>query len=62
MVGGVLAFALATVLPPGIPLQLLPYARSLITLGGIVLAALAGSAISLRRIVRVDPATAISRA
>jgi putative ABC transport system permease protein len=59
--GGVLAFGLAAVLPPGIPLQLLPM-RALLTLAGIVIAALAGSAISLRRIVRVDPATAISRA
>ncbi len=61
VVGGLLACALAAVLPAGIPLQLLPM-RALVTLAGIVLAALAGSAISLRRIVRIDPATAISRA
>jgi putative ABC transport system permease protein len=61
VIGGVLAVALAAVLPPGIPLQLLPY-RVVFTLVGIVLAALLGSAISLRRIIRIDPSTAISRA
>ncbi len=60
-IGGALALALAAALPPGIPLQLLPY-RAGFTLVGIVLAALLGSAISLRRIIRIDPGTAISRA
>jgi putative ABC transport system permease protein len=59
--GGVLTYGLSLALPPGIPLELLPE-RALITLVGIVLAALVGSAISLRRIVGIDPATAINRA
>lgn len=61
VVGGVLAFGFARLLPADIPLQLLP-TRAAITLAGVVLAALAGSAISLRRIARVEPASAISRA
>ena len=58
LVGATLALALATILPKGIPLQLLP-GRALITFLGVLVAALAGSAISLRRIIRIDPATAI---
>ncbi len=58
LVGGVLAYALAAVLPPGIPLQLLP-GRALLTFVGVLAASLLGSAISLRRITRIDPATAI---
>jgi len=57
-VGAALAFALSAILPKGIPLQLLP-GRALITFVGVLVAALAGSAISLRRIIRIDPATAI---
>ena len=56
--GGVLAVALAQVLPASIPLQLLP-GRALIIFVGVLLAALAGSAASLRRVIRIDPATAI---
>jgi putative ABC transport system permease protein len=56
--GAVLAFALARVLPEGIPLELLPV-RAALTFAGVLAAALLGSAISLRRIIRVDPATAV---
>lgn len=56
--GGVLALALAQVVPDGVPLELLP-SRAVFTLVGVLGAALVGSAISLRRIVRVDPATAV---
>ena len=58
VVGAVLAFGLAAILPVGIPLQLLP-GRAALTFAGVLVAALAGSAISLRRIIRIDPATAI---
>jgi putative ABC transport system permease protein len=61
VVGGLLALGLAAVVPAGIPLQLLP-TRAAITLVGVLVAALVGSAISLGRIVRADPAAAISRA
>jgi putative ABC transport system permease protein len=61
VVGGLLTLGLAAVVPAGIPLQLLP-ARAAVTLVGVLAAALVGSAISLRRIVRADPASAISRA
>jgi putative ABC transport system permease protein len=59
--GGVLALGLAAIVPADIPLELLP-GRAALTFAGVVLAALAGSAISLRRIIRVDPASPISRA
>jgi putative ABC transport system permease protein len=58
VLGGLLAVALAQVVPAGIPLELLP-SRALFTLAGVLGAALVGSAISLRRIIRVDPATAV---
>lgn len=58
VVGGVLALALAAILPQGIPLELLP-GRALLTFVGVLGAALAGSAISLRRIIQIDPAIAI---
>jgi putative ABC transport system permease protein len=61
VVGGVLAIGLAAVVPADLPLELLP-GRAALTFAGVVLAALAGSAISLRRIVRVDPASPISQA
>jgi putative ABC transport system permease protein len=61
VIGGVLTIALAAVIPKGVPLQLLPF-RAAFTLAGVVFAALVGSAISLRRIIRIDPATAIGTA
>jgi putative ABC transport system permease protein len=49
-------------LPPGaIPYQLLP-SRVVISSVSLVLAAIVGSAFSLRRVLRVDPASAIGRA
>ena len=46
LVGGAVAYGFARLLPADIPLQLLP-ARAVITLAGVVLAALAGSACGL---------------
>ena len=56
--GGVLTLVLAQVIPPEVPLQLLPKRAVFIAIG-IVVTALIGSAISFRRIVRIDPASAV---
>ncbi len=56
--GGALTFALARVIPPEVPVELLPK-RAVFTAVGIVATALIGSAISFRRIVRIDPASAV---
>lgn len=60
-IGSALAAGAAAVLPAGIPLQLIP-SRFLFTFVGLVVAAVLGSAISLRRVTRVDPASAIGTA
>jgi putative ABC transport system permease protein len=56
--GSLLALALALALPAEVPLQLTP-GRFVFTFIGLLVAAVLGSAISLRRVVRVDPASAI---
>ena len=62
VVGTGFAALLDVVLPPGaIPYQLLP-SRVAISSVALVLAAIVGSAFSLRRVLRVDPASAIGRA
>jgi putative ABC transport system permease protein len=61
IVGGALTFALAVVIPDTVPLQLSP-GRVLFTAVGLVVTALVGSAISFRRIVRIDPASAVGGA
>ena len=62
VVGAGFAVLLDVVLPPGaIPYQLLP-SRVAISGVALVLAAIVGSAFSLRRVLRVDPASAIGRA
>ena len=62
MVGAGFAVLLDVVFPPGaIPYQLLPR-RVAISGVALVLAAIVGSAFSLRRVLRVDPASAIGRA
>lgn len=61
-VGTFFAVLLDVVLPPGaIPYQLLP-SRVVISSVSLVLAAIVGSTFSLRRVLRVDPASAIGRA
>jgi excisionase family DNA binding protein len=60
-IGSGFALLLARTLPPGtIPYQLLP-SRLIISSVALVLAAVVGSAFSLRRVLRVDPASAIGR-
>jgi putative ABC transport system permease protein len=62
VIGSAFAVLLDAVLPPGtIPYQLLP-TRVIVSCGSLVLAAIVGSAFSLRRVLRVDPASAIGRA
>ena len=48
----------AAALPAKVPLQLVP-GRFVFTFVGVLVAAVLGSAISLRRVTRIDPASAI---
>ena len=61
LIGSALAIAAAAAVPAKVPLQLEP-SRFLFTFIGVVAAAALGSAISLRRVTRVDPASAIGTA
>jgi len=62
VIGGVVAFVLDVALPPGtLPYELL-VTRVVISTVALEVAAIAGSAFSLRRVLRVDPASAIGRA
>jgi len=61
VIGGVLAFVGDALLPGDIPLQLTP-GRYAFTFVALVVAAVLGSAISLRRVTRIDPASAIGSA
>lgn len=58
VLGGLLTLGLLQAVPDGIPLQLEP-SRAFSTLALITVAAVAGALVSLRRIVRIDPAAAI---
>jgi putative ABC transport system permease protein len=58
IIGSLLAMGAAAALPSGVPLQLVP-SRFISTFIGLLFAAVLGSAISLRRVTRVDPASAI---
>jgi len=58
IVGGLITLGLAAVIPAAIPLDL-EIRRAVITLLGLIVTALIGSAISFRRVVRIDPATAV---
>lgn len=57
-VGGVAALAFVAVLPADLPVRLEP-ARALLVAGGTLLTAVGGGLLTLRRILRVDPAAAI---
>jgi putative ABC transport system permease protein len=62
VVGTAFATLLDVLLPPGsIPYQLLP-SRVVVSGVALLVAAIVGSAFSLRRVLRVDPASAIGRA
>lgn len=56
--GALLTLGLLQIVPDGIPLQLEP-SRAVATLVSITVAAVVGALVSLRRIVRIDPAAAI---
>ena len=58
VLGGLLTLGLLQILPDGIPLQLEP-SRAVSTFASITVAAVVGALVSLRRIVRIDPASAI---
>ncbi|MFM7253196.1 MAG: ABC transporter permease [Ilumatobacteraceae bacterium] len=60
-IGSLLAFGAVAGLPPGVPLQLTS-GRFVSTFVGLLVASVLGSAISLRRVTRVDPASAIGTA
>ena len=60
-VGSLLAVGASAALPAKVPLQLVPN-RFVFTFVGLLVAAVLGSAISLRRVTRVDPASAIGTA
>ena len=56
--GGALTFLLSLGIPPGVPIRLEP-GRALTTAVLLVVASALGAALSLRRITKIDPATAI---
>ena len=58
VLGGILTLGLLQIVPDGIPLQLEP-SRAASTLASVTVAAVVGALVSLRRIVRIDPASAI---
>ncbi len=58
LIGGACAFLLSLAIPPQVPIQL-TVSRAVFVAVGILLMALIGGAISLRRIVKVDPASVI---
>jgi putative ABC transport system permease protein len=58
VVGALLTLVLAALLPDTIPLRVEP-SRAVTTLLGVLATAIVGGAVSLRRIARVDPASAI---
>jgi putative ABC transport system permease protein len=58
VVGGVVALGLDRLIPPEVPLVVTP-GRAVFVAVGIFVAAVIGGAVSLRRIIRIDPASAI---
>lgn len=58
IIGSLLALAAAAALPAGVPLTLTT-SRFVFTFLGLLVASVLGSAVSLRRVTRVDPASAI---
>lgn len=58
-VGGLLTFLLSLAVPPAVPVQFEPSRATQVVLG-VLVASVAGSAVSLRRVIKVDPADAIS--
>lgn len=59
VLGGVISLGLAQVVPPDIPLLLEPSRAAFVAVGMLVTAVVGGS-VTLRRVIRIDPAAAIS--
>jgi putative ABC transport system permease protein len=60
-IGGALTFALVAASPPSIPIDL-TVSRAAFVVVGMFVSSILGSALSLRRVVRIDPASAIGTA
>jgi putative ABC transport system permease protein len=58
VIGASFAFAMSLVIPPDVPITLTA-SRAVFVAVGVFVAALIGGAISLRRIIKIDPASAI---
>lgn len=58
LLGGGLAVAFTAVLPPDLPVRLVP-GRGLVVAAGTLVTALAGGLVTLRRLLRIDPAQAL---
>lgn len=58
ILGGAIAFGLSLVVPPDIPLRFEP-SRTVFVVIGMLVTAVAGGSITLRRVIRIDPAAAI---
>lgn len=58
VVGGVLTFGLAQVVPAAVPVQF-ETGRAMFTAGAVVVTSVLGALVSLRRIIRIDPASAL---
>jgi putative ABC transport system permease protein len=58
VIGGLIALGLAQVIPPEVPVQF-ELSRAAFILVGVIVTAAIGGLVSLRRIVRIDPASAI---
>jgi len=58
LIGAAIAFGFSLVIPPDVPITL-TVSRAMFVAIGVFVAALIGGAISLRRIIKIDPASAI---
>lgn len=58
VIGGLLTFALAQVVPAAVPVQF-EIGRAVFTAAAVVVTSILGALVSLRRIIRIDPASAL---
>lgn len=58
ILGGAIAYGLSLVVPPDIPLRFEP-SRTVFVVIGMIVTAVIGGSITLRRVIRIDPAAAI---
>ena len=59
-IGGLCSLALASVLPDAVPAQFEP-SRALFVAVGLLVTAVIGSLVSMRRVLAVDPASAVGK-